>query len=115
MRDRVWACLLRGVNVGGLVLRMEDFPSLLAGLGCAQIQTLIQSGNALFTLAGRAGDPAALEGQPFDPGLGGDNIYLTLASGPMDPVRLAGLQAMTRNLNTMKRLLDLAGGMEGAS
>ena len=101
---------------------------------------------------------------PFDPGLGGDKIYLTLASGPMDPVRLAalqaslpgpeafrlagpgaggfagrllygaypagfgrskyannylekyfGLQATTRNLNTMKRLLDLAGGMEGAS
>lgn len=193
-RDPVWVCLLRGVNVGGVVLKMEDFRALLVGLGYGQVGTLIQSGNAVFTTPGPGGPKArraiegavaqaledllarpipamalsladlaaALEAQPFDPGLGGDKIYLTLASQALDPgrfealraslpgpedFRLAGpeapglggrliygaypagygiskyannylekyfgVQATSRNLNTMKRLLGLAQGLEG--
>lgn len=117
-----WLCLLRGVNVGGVVLKMEDFRSLLEGLGYKEVRTLIQSGNAVFEAPGtaKAGGleariatalaallgrdigvfvfpeadlAAALEAQPFDPGLGGDKIFFTLASGSLDPGRLEALLA----------------------
>jgi uncharacterized protein (DUF1697 family) len=49
---------LRGINVGGKhSLPMKDLASMLEGLGCAQVRTYIQSGNAVFeapaTLAAR--------------------------------------------------------------
>jgi uncharacterized protein (DUF1697 family) len=41
--------LLRGVNVGGKrSLPMKDLAALLTGLGCADVRTYIQSGNAVF-------------------------------------------------------------------
>lgn len=41
--------LLRGVNVGGTGrLPMQAFRTLLAGLGLSNVQTYIQSGNAIF-------------------------------------------------------------------
>jgi uncharacterized protein (DUF1697 family) len=41
--------LLRGVNVGGKhKLPMKDLVALLEGLGCSQVRTYIQSGNAVF-------------------------------------------------------------------
>lgn len=41
--------LLRGVNVGGANrLPMPEFREMLAGLGLGQVQTHIQSGNAVF-------------------------------------------------------------------
>lgn len=51
--------LLRGVNVGGAgKLPMAGFRTLLEGLGFARVETLIQSGNAVF----QAGEEAtALE------------------------------------------------------
>lgn len=51
--------LLRGVNVGGAgKLPMAGFRDLLEGLGFGRVETLIQSGNAVFEAAGGA---AALE------------------------------------------------------
>lgn len=51
--------LLRGVNVGGTgKLPMADFRVMLARLGYRRVETLIQSGNALFEAEGA---PAALE------------------------------------------------------
>ena len=45
-----WVLLLRGVNVGGHgKLPMADLRALLTGLGCADVATYIQSGNAVFT------------------------------------------------------------------
>lgn len=43
-------CLLRGVNVGGggTRLPMADFRAILEGLGCRDVATYIQSGNAVF-------------------------------------------------------------------
>ena len=42
--------LLRGVNVGGHNrLAMADLRALLEGLGCADVQTYLQSGNAVVT------------------------------------------------------------------
>lgn len=47
--------LLRGVNVGkGNRVPMADFKGLLEGLGYADVTTLLNSGNAVFTSAGRS-------------------------------------------------------------
>lgn len=47
-----WVALFRGINVGGRnVLPMKDLRSLLEGIGCARVQTYIQSGNAVFDFA----------------------------------------------------------------
>lgn len=49
--------MLRGVNVGGAgKLPMAGFRDLLAGLGCRRVETLIQSGNAVFEAEGEAPD-----------------------------------------------------------
>ena len=47
--------LLRAVNVGGRKLAMADLRALLTDLGCARVQTLLQSGNAVFDAGGLAG------------------------------------------------------------
>jgi uncharacterized protein (DUF1697 family) len=44
-----FVALLRGINVGGKnILPMSEFRDLLATLGCEDIATYIQSGNAVF-------------------------------------------------------------------
>jgi uncharacterized protein (DUF1697 family) len=44
-----WVVFLRGVNVGGSgALPMKDLVALMEGLGCKNVRTYIQSGNALF-------------------------------------------------------------------
>lgn len=51
-----YVVLLRSVNVGGSNrLTMADLRSVLAGLGHADVATLIQSGNAVFTGDGTVG------------------------------------------------------------
>ena len=50
----VWVVLLRGVNVGKAKrVPMADLRRLLEGLGCTDVRTLLNSGNAVF------GAPAA--------------------------------------------------------
>lgn len=52
--------LLRGVNVGGRnKLPMKIFAGVLEGLGCANVKTYIQSGNAIFDGATSAADIAS--------------------------------------------------------
>jgi len=52
--------LLRGINVGKAKrVAMADLRSVIAGLGHRDVLTLLNSGNVLFTAAGRAA-PAAL-------------------------------------------------------
>ena len=49
----IYVALLRGINVGGHnKLPMQDLRDILAALGCEDIKTYIQSGNAVF----RSGD-----------------------------------------------------------
>jgi uncharacterized protein (DUF1697 family) len=44
-----WIALLRGINVGGNnKLPMQSFVALLKRLGCEDVKTYIQSGNAVF-------------------------------------------------------------------
>ncbi len=67
MADAVttWVALLRGVNVGGKNrLPMIDLRTLLEDLGCRQVRTLIQSGNAVFAAAADRGE--LLPGQIAD-------------------------------------------------
>ena len=55
--------LLRGVNVGGLTLKMEPLRSLVEGLGFAAVRSYIASGNLLFEADGEnSAIAAALEG-----------------------------------------------------
>jgi uncharacterized protein (DUF1697 family) len=49
----VYVALLRGINVGGKnSLPMQDLRDILAALGCEDIKTYIQSGNAVFRSGG---------------------------------------------------------------
>jgi uncharacterized protein (DUF1697 family) len=46
---KTYIALLRGINVGGKgILPMSELVAILAGLGCANAKTYIQSGNAVF-------------------------------------------------------------------
>ena len=46
--------LLRAVNVGGRKLPMTDLRALCGELGWEEVETYIQSGNVVFTAAGKA-------------------------------------------------------------
>jgi uncharacterized protein (DUF1697 family) len=43
-----YIALIRGINVGGVVLKMEDLKKILEYIGFKNVATYIQSGNALF-------------------------------------------------------------------
>jgi uncharacterized protein (DUF1697 family) len=49
-----WIALLRGVNVGGVKLAMSDLRAAIADAGGTDVETYIQSGNAVFDHSGRA-------------------------------------------------------------
>jgi len=58
--DTRYAILLRGVNVGGITVRMAELRAVLESLGFADVRTLLASGNAVVT----AGfNPAELKAQ----------------------------------------------------
>ncbi len=40
--------LLRGINVGGIRIRMADLKEVFGGLGCENVRTVLASGNVLF-------------------------------------------------------------------
>jgi len=54
--------LLRAVNVGGRSVAMAELRTLLVELGCGNPRTLLQSGNAVFTLKAQT-SPTAFEGR----------------------------------------------------
>lgn len=56
--------LLRGINVGGnKMVAMADLRALLTRLGFADVQSVLQSGNLVFSLRGASRSCAALESQ----------------------------------------------------
>lgn len=60
MSNRKYAALLRGINVGGnKKVPMAELRTVLEGLGHTDVQTYLQSGNAVFTSA-TSKDPAVL-------------------------------------------------------
>lgn len=55
-----WACLFRGINVGGKnVVPMKKLVTALTVAGCKQVKTYIQSGNVVFRHAAKT--PSALQ------------------------------------------------------
>jgi uncharacterized protein (DUF1697 family) len=46
--------LLRGINVGGNILKMERLREVCAKLGAKNVRTYVQSGNVVFEAAGSA-------------------------------------------------------------
>jgi uncharacterized protein (DUF1697 family) len=57
-----YAALLRGINVGGRrSVKMADLRALLSDLGYADVTTLLQSGNAVFTAPDGLPDSLAAE------------------------------------------------------
>lgn len=55
----VYVALFRGINVGGRSLPMKDLTRVLEHNGCTEVQTYIQSGNAVFRSAVASGDRLA--------------------------------------------------------
>jgi len=43
-----YAAFIRGINVGGVVLKMDKLKEIFTGLGFAGVETYIQSGNVIF-------------------------------------------------------------------
>ncbi|UYP17528.1 DUF1697 domain-containing protein [Rhodococcus sp. Z13] len=43
-----YAALLRGINVGGIRIRMADLKDVFTGLGLTEVRTVLASGNVLF-------------------------------------------------------------------
>ena len=52
-----YVALLRGINVGGITIRMADLRDVFTGLGYGNVRTVLASGNVVFD-AGRT-DPGA--------------------------------------------------------
>lgn len=51
---KTYVVLLRGINVGGRnALPMKELAGVLEGLGCREVRTVLQSGNAVLEAAGR--------------------------------------------------------------
>lgn len=59
MTDRTYIALLRGINVGGKVLKMADLKDAVAKLGFGNVQTYLQSGNMVFKAAKAGNDELA--------------------------------------------------------
>jgi uncharacterized protein (DUF1697 family) len=53
-----WVALLRGVNVGGVRIRMADLAERLTGDGFGDVRTVLASGNVLVTADGDAASVA---------------------------------------------------------
>lgn len=60
--------LLRGINVGGHIVKMERLRLLFEQMGCKGVTTYIQSGNVLFD---DDGTPASEHAARLEAGLGG--------------------------------------------
>lgn len=118
-----YVALLRGINVGGNTkVPMQTLRELLAGLGCTDVRTHLQSGNAVF--GHPRADPAELataleariteelgltirclvrdgadlrrvvELNPFDmDGINPSRFLVTFLSGPPEPERLTRIDA----------------------
>ncbi|CAN5886485.1 DUF1697 domain-containing protein [soil metagenome] len=90
---RTWVALFRGINVGGNnILPMKDLVATLENVGCQDVATYIQSGNAVFrseeTDASLLSDrirAAIKESHGFEPRvlvLGSEELEVAVRSNP---------------------------------
>lgn len=114
-----YAAFLRGINVGGVSLRMADVASVFGNAGFREVKTILASGNVLLTATGSADTVRAIaedalrrsfgyeawvlvydldalrsisEHFPFEPEVDGHHSYVTFVS---DPGVLDELAALT--------------------
>ncbi len=119
----VFVALLRGVNVGRNILRMDRLRALCLELGLENVRTYVQSGNVVFaakgsaaqwakslqqTLAGECRLPVSVivrtegemrrivAGNPFaaEPGIDAKRLYVTFLDGAPTPAAVKALDAL---------------------
>ncbi|MEI6254077.1 MAG: DUF1697 domain-containing protein [Mycobacteriaceae bacterium] len=115
-----YAAFLRGVNVGGVNLKMAEVAAALRAAGLGDVRTILASGNVLLTSTGTAEtvrtktetalrrqfgydawvlvyDVAAVRSivaaYPFEPEVAGKHSYVTFVSDPAVLDELAALAA----------------------
>ena len=77
--------LLRGINVGTAKrVAMEDLRSVMTGLGFADVRTLLNSGNVVFSANGRSGDPSRRIGAEIEKKLGVKSRVTVLTAAELD-------------------------------
>ena len=92
-------CLLRGVNVGGRKILMEELREKMNGMALQEVKTYIQSGNAVFTTPMSAADAkTAIEkmlrkewGEPIPVWVGNlDDLQQMFAANPFSDPEIPG-------------------------
>lgn len=131
-----YVALLRGVNVGGINIKMADLKVAFAGLGYTDLRTVLASGNVVF--ASDETDTAAIkqrietclretfgyeawivlldletlraivDAYPFDPHKEGWHPYVVLSS---DPVVLDGLAELRDGLDPQVERIRFGDGV----
>ena len=82
-----FVALLRGINVGGKnILPMKAFRELLTTLGCNDVATYIQSGNAVFKHSGSSAELAELISIAVESGYGFRPSVMVLTADEFDAV-----------------------------
>ena len=77
--------LLRGINVGTAKrVAMEDLRSVMTGLGFADVRTLLNSGNVVFSSSARNGDPSRQIGAAIEKSLGVRSRVTVLTAAELD-------------------------------
>jgi uncharacterized protein (DUF1697 family) len=120
--------LLRGVNVSGAnIVKMAEFRTFLTGLGFGEVQTYIQSGNAVFSSAKSADAARFLISEAFAPRFGftpkimlvpAEDLAAAIADNPftdtgVDLARLhAGFMAQEPGGDAVSALAGIARGSE---
>lgn len=56
-----YVALLRGINVGGRIIKMDELKAAFEGIGFSNVTTLLQTGNVLFEA--NATDPAEMKNE----------------------------------------------------
>lgn len=117
---KTYAAFLRGVNVGGVKLKMADVSAALSSAGFTDVRTILASGNVVLTTPRDARGVRAtaetvlrrefgyeawvlvyematlqsiVDGYPFEPEVDGHHSYVTFVCDPVALDELAGLAA----------------------
>ena len=85
-----YVALLRGINVGGKnILPMKELRELLTNLGCENVATYIQSGNAVFKYSGDSAELPGLISIAIESGFGFRPSVMVLTADEFDAIAIA--------------------------
>lgn len=83
VRSNSKIALLRGVNVGGVKVRMAPLRELAAGMGWSNVKTYIASGNLVFTADGATKELAGALREAVAKEIGVDTPIMVLTANDM--------------------------------